>query len=639
MMPELGLYCIILAVLVSLLQSLLPLRGAARHDSGFIQAGRRLAYAQFGLVTAAFLTLMYCHVTDDFSVMNVALNSHTTKPLIYKISGTWASHEGSMLLWVFILSLCGALMARGITRDVTDIHSLIRARAVGVQGLMGFGFLCFILFTSNPFARVWPAPENGHDMNPLLQDPGLAFHPPFLYIGYVGFSAAFALAAALLLTREAKAEDLRLLRPWVLAAWSSLTFGIAMGSWWAYYELGWGGYWFWDPVENAALMPWLAGTALVHSLTAAFRRGALMRWTILLSILCFSLSLLGTFLVRSGVLTSVHSFAVDPARGVFILSLLALAVCGALTLYGMRADKLPESNLFSPLSREGTMLANNLFLCTACATLITGTLYPLLLNVITGGIISVGAPYFNSTVLPLLIPVAALMVIGPFLDWTEQRPGQLLRILMPSLTLAGATILLTLYVQGFHSVFGLVGFGLGIWLLAGTAQDGLRFKANLMPQLPRLLAHGGLALSILGMAGSCFSTEQNLSMQVGDRAMAGAYRLSFLSTQDAEGDNYSATRGLFQIEKDDQPIATMQPEQRLYTIQGMPLSHVAIDTTAMGDLYLALGEAERDDAGHIRYAVRFHVNPLTVWIWIGGAVMAAGGLSGVGQHLRRSRTK
>jgi cytochrome c-type biogenesis protein CcmF len=568
---------------------------------------------------------MFAHVTDDFSVMNVAMNSHTMKPLLYKITGTWASHEGSMLLWVFILTGFGAAMAW----TVAEMPLILRARTLAVQGMTGFGFLAFILFTSNPFVRLWPIPDEGNDLNPLLQDPGLAFHPPFLYLGYVGFSSVFSLAAALLLTNDSQ-RFVHYLRPWALAAWGALTFGIAMGSWWAYYELGWGGYWFWDPVENAALMPWLAGTALLHSLVASSQRAALMRWTILLSILAFSLSLLGTFLVRSGVLTSVHSFAVDPERGVFVLALLALAVGGALMLYASRASSLPESPLFEPVSREAALLINNLFLCTACATLVTGTLYPILLNALTGNIVSVGAPYFNATVLPLLMPAAMLMVVGPLLTWRQDDLRPLLRQLAFAFVLALCGAALGLYLYGYHGAFGLLGFALGLWVLGGVAADARRFTHNIAPHLPRLLAHGGLGLAILGMGGSIFSEMHTLQMHLHDVAMIGDTRIEFAGITEADGPNYEAARGTFFVTRHGHAL-TLEPEQRLYPTQGMPLSHVAIATNLLADTYLALGPEEEEADGSKSRSVRFEINPLAPWIWIGGAVMALGGLWGAVQ--------
>ncbi len=631
MIIELGHFAVILALITSLLQASLPLIGARKNILSLMMAGRAAAFTSFFLVVFGFFALMFSHVTDDFSVMNVVMYSHTQKPLLYKISGVWASHEGSMLLWVLILTGFGASLAK----FVPEMPIILRAQALAVQGMIGFGFLGFILFTSNPFARVWPPLAEGHDLNPLLQDPGLAFHPPFLYIGYVGFSSVFALAAGLLLTRDADASWVKWLRPWALAAWSSLTFGIAMGSWWAYYELGWGGWWFWDPVENAALMPWLAGTALVHSLAATHQRLVFMRWTILLAVVAFSLSLLGTFLVRSGILTSVHTFAVDPARGVFVLALLALAVGGALTLYAWRAPALPESPIFAPISREGGILLNNLFLCTACATLVFGTLYPLLLNAFDGEIVSVGAPYFIATVIPLLMPVAALMVIGPLLQWHQGDLHQIFARLKYAIGISFLLALGAIYFVGFKSILGLVALALGIWVVIGTLVNFYDNRNNYITILPRLLAHGGLGVAIIGMAGSAFSVNYTLTMKPHQVNELGSYRIELAALDEIKGPNYQAERGMFHVWHNNEFIATMTPEQRFYPVQGSGVTDVAIETNLLRDVYLALGgEQEEADGTKVR-SVRFNINPLVPWIWIGAAIMAMGGVCSVWLSLTR----
>lgn len=629
MIPELGHFAIILAFIASVIEVALGFVGAARQEAAFMQAARRGAYISFLLIALGFAALMIAHVTDDFSVLNVAMNSHTQKPLIYKIAGTWASHEGSMLLWVLILALFGAALAR----LMPEMPLALRVRALAVQGLIGSGFLAFILFASNPFARVWPPPAEGSGLNPLLQDPGLTFHPPFLYLGYVGFSSVFALAAALLLTREAETEWIKWLKPFALVAWSALTFGIAMGSWWAYYELGWGGWWFWDPVENVALMPWLAGTALVHSLAATEKRGALMRWTVLLAIVTFGLSLLGTFLVRSGVLTSVHSFALDPARGIFMLALLACALGGALALYAWRAPSLPESTLFSPLSREGALLLNNLFLCSACATLLTGTLYPLLLAATGGGTVSVGPPYFEATVVPLLLPVLLLMTIGPLLSWKQGDLPKALAQLKAALAFACLALGGGFYLLGFKSVLGVAALALGVWLVLGTLSDARRLTHK-RPQLSRLLAHAGLGVSILGMAGSAFGFQHTFFMQVHDRAEFAGYRLEFAALDPIQGPNYEAERSTFYLWHGDHFLAVMQPEQRFYPVQGVALANVAIRTNLIRDLYLALGSEEENADGTKIRTVRLQINPLVPWIWIGAVIMALGGLLGLPYGLR-----
>jgi cytochrome c-type biogenesis protein CcmF len=632
MMTDLGEPALVLALIVSLLQAAFAFAGAAKGNARLMRCGRGLALAAFALTLFAFAALMHAHVTDDFSLLNVAMTSHTQKPLLYKITGTWASHEGSMLLWVLILTGFGAALAS----FVPAMPLALRARALGVQALTGIGFFSFILFTSDPFTRLFPVPAEGNDLNPILQDPGLAFHPPFLYLGYVGFSSVFALAAALLLTKDADARWTDWLRPWALAAWAALTMGIALGSWWSYYELGWGGWWFWDPVENAALMPWLAGTAMIHSLMAARTRGALLRWTILLSILTFSLSLLGTFLVRSGILTSVHAFAVDPQRGVFVLALLAIAVGGALTLYALRAPQLPESPLFQPISREGALLLNNLFLCTACVTLMTGTLYPLILQAFGNDIVSVGPPYFNATVVPLCIPALVLMVVGPFLRWEKAELRPVLQRLGFAALLAVIALVAGLYLYGFTSALGLGALMIGVWIVAGTIADAARAKGAVFANLPRLLAHGGIGIAILGMAGSAFSQEYVFAMKPHDVADAGGYRLQFEDVAAVSASNYDAQRATFHLTKGSFS-ATLYPEQRFYATQGMALSHVAIQTNFICDLYLAIGDEQDDGAGHTVRVVRFHINPLVPWIWFGGAIMAAGAVMGAVMAARKGR--
>jgi cytochrome c-type biogenesis protein CcmF len=622
MIPELGLFTLCLALITSLLQSALPLIGVARNQTALMHAGRMACFVSFILVILSFGALMTAHVTDDFSVLNVAMNSHTLKPLLYKITGTWASHEGSMMLWVLILTAFGA----GLAFFAPTMPLLLRARALAVQGMMGVGFIAFILFTSNPFGRLFPSPVEGNDLNPLLQDPGLAFHPPYLYIGYVGFSSVFALAAAILLTTEHKPATLiKYLRPWALLAWSSLTFGIAMGSWWAYYELGWGGFWFWDPVENAALMPWLAGTALLHMLIASQKRAAFLRWTILLSIICFSLSLLGTFLVRSGVLTSVHSFAVDPERGIFVLALLAVAVGGALALYAARAHRLTETPAFEPVSRESFMLLNSLLLCSSCATVVTGTLYPLLLDAVGGGTVSVGAPYFNATILPLMTPVAVLMIIGPLLRWQTDQTRKILPHLMTIFGFSLSGSLVALYIYGYRPIMGLLAVMLGLWVVFGTALDGYKNRTDISNHLHRLLAHAGFGLTIIGIAGSSFSHEYQFLMHPHQVEQAGDYRLELSGIDTVMGPNYQAARGIFHITGHDFAV-TMQPEQRYYPTQNMALTDVAIHTNFLRDIYLAMGEEQDSGDGTKGRTVRLHINPLVPLIWIGGAVMALGGI-------------
>ena len=635
--PTIGHVALILSLVTSVVQIIVPLVGAARNSTGWMHAGRRWAAASFFFVLISFLSLMYAHVTDDFSVLNVVEHSHTQKPMLYKISGVWASHEGSMMLWVLILVAFGMGMA---TMHQSTLPNRLRARAISVQGMVGAAFIGFILFTSSPFARVFPVPLEGNDLNPILQDPGLAFHPPFLYLGYVGFSSVFALAAGFLLSRDIPVTAIRALRPWVMLAWGALTCGIIMGSWWSYYELGWCGYWFWDPVENAALMPWLAGTALLHSLAVSSRRGVLMRWTILLAILTFSLSLLGTFLVRSGILTSVHSFAVDPARGVYVLALLATAVGGALSLYAARAHTLPDGPLFAPVSREGVMLMNNLFLCTACVTLMAGTLYPIILDAFGGGIVSVGAPYFNTTVVPLLVPAFILTVIGPFLRWSHSDLKPVLMRLRLAALGSVVAFLVALCALGKASVPGVLAIVLGAWLAGGALTDLARYRRVVAPHASRLLGHGGLGVLIIGIGGSLFAQQHSLVMQPGTSTDVAGYHIEFERLEHVEFSNYGAARGIFHISHGNTRV-TLFPEQRTYNAQGMALSHVAIYSNILCDWYLALGDEQDNGASENKYKgktriVRFHTNPLIPLIWIGGVMMAAGGAAGA---LRRVAPK
>jgi cytochrome c-type biogenesis protein CcmF len=467
MIVELGHFALILALCLAVAQSVLPLQGAARNHAGLMAVGQSAAVTQFVLIAAAFVALMHAYVTSDFSVLNVAENSHSAKPMLYKITGVWSNHEGSMLLWVFILSLFGAAVA--LFGD--NLPPTLRARVLSVQGMIGVGFLTFILFTSNPFLRLHPAPLDGQGMNPVLQDPGLAFHPPFLYVGYVGFSVAFSFAVAALLEGRVDAAWGRWVRPWTLVAWCALTIGIAMGSWWAYYTLGWGGWWFWDPVENASFMPWLVGTALLHSAIVVEKRDALKSWTILLAIVTFSLSLIGTFLVRSGVLTSVHAFAVDPMRGAFILILLVLAIGGSLTLYAVRAPRLGAGGLFAPISREGALVLNNVLLTTAAATVFLGTLYPLFLDAVGGPKLSVGFPFFNRTFVPLMVPVLIAVAVGPLLAWKRGDLLGALQRLWLAFAIALAVVLVGLYLAGFKPILALLGLGLAAWVGAATISE------------------------------------------------------------------------------------------------------------------------------------------------------------------------
>ena len=570
------------------------------------------ALAQFLLVAIAFGCLMHAYVVSDFSVLNVATNSHSAKPMLYKVAGTWGNHEGSMLLWVLILVIFGgAVAAFG-----RNLPPGLRARALGVQAWIAIGFYLFILLTSNPFERLDPPPIDGRGLNPLLQDPGLAFHPPFLYLGYVGFSMAFSFAVAALIEGRVDASWARWVRPWTLAAWTSLTCGIALGSWWAYYELGWGGWWFWDPVENASLLPWLSGTALLHSAIVVEKRDALKGWTVFLAIVTFSLSLLGTFLVRSGVLTSVHAFAVDPERGVFILALLVIVIGGSFALFAWRGPQLPAGGLFRPVSREGGLLLNNLLLSTAAAAVLLGTLYPLLLEATTGEKVSVGAPFFNAVFLPIMAPLVVAMAVGPMLPWKRGDLGAALgRLWLAALAAAGA-VLLGWAVYDARSVTGLLGLGLAAWLFVGTL---IEFLRRIRPSgasaggvlrraagLPRAawgmtLAHAGLAVAIAGMTASSIWKEERIQvMQPGDQVTIAGYAVTFARAEEVPGPNYDALRGEFTVARPGgAPFATLAAEKRFYPVENQDTTEAAIRSTVMGDLYAVIGEPQAD--GRLRH--------------------------------------
>jgi len=638
MIVETGHFALILALFVAAVQSVVPMAGAARGDAAWMGVARPAALAQFGLVAIAYGALTHAYLVSDFSVFNVAANSHSAKPLLYKITGVWANHEGSMLLWVLILTLFGAAVAA----FGSNLPPGLRARVLSVQGLIGLAFLAFILFTSNPFERSLPAPLDGRGMNPLLQDPGLAFHPPMLYLGYVGLSVAFSFAVAALIEGRVDAAWARWVRPWTLAAWTFLTLGIALGSWWAYYELGWGGWWYWDPVENASFMPWLLAVALLHSAVVVEKRDSLKTWTVLMAILAFSLSLIGTFLVRSGVLTSVHAFAQDPDRGVFILAMLVVAIGGSLILYAMRAPTLKPGGLFAPVSREGALILNNLLMSVGCGTVFLGTLYPLFLDALGGGQISVGPPFFNATFVPMMVPMLVALAIGPMLGWKRgDLAGALSRLRIAAVAVVGAVILAGLLV-GFRAPLALAGLGLAAWVVAGALvemaerlrlfrvplSDSLRRAAG----LPRsawgmTLAHAGIGILVAGVtASSAFSEERILSMAPGDAVEIAGYRFVFDGARSARGPNYRIVRGQFTITdaagpRDGDPVAVLQPEKRFYSVQRRETTEAAIHTTWLADLYAVVGDRQGGDA----WTVRLYHNPLVPWIWIGCVVSALGG--------------
>ena len=636
MIAEFGHYALVLAFVLSLAQSVLPMVGAQRGIRPWMSFARPAAFAQFGFVGFAFLALVACFVRSDFSVATVFQYSHSQQPLIYKIAASWGNHEGSLLLWVLILAIFGALVAL----FGENLPPRLKARALSVQGMIGFAFLAFMLFTSNPFTRLSPAPLEGQELNPLLQDPGLALHPPMLYLGYVGFSMTFSFAVAAMIEGRVDAAWARWVRPWTLLAWTTLTAGIALGAHWAYYELGWGGWWFWDPVENASFMPWLVGTALLHCQTVVEKRDALKVWTIMLAILAFGFSLLGTFLVRSGVITSVHAFAQDPARGLFILLILGIALGGSFALFAWRAPHLSPGGLFAPISREGALVLNNLLLSTATATVFIGTLYRLFLDIMKLGKVSVGAPFFNATFVPVAIPMVIAMVVGPFLSWKRADLGAALTRLWVAGVAVAVAVAVTAYVKaGGGPLLALVGIALAAWAFVGSLVEfadrialfrtSFRNSWNRAVHLPRsawgmTIAHACLGLSILGMTGtSAWQTESITAMKPGDRTSVAGYEFHFDSVGLVNGPNFKAERGIFTVTKDGRTIATLEPERRSYSTTRMTTTESAIHTTVFSDLYVALGDPTQNGTAWI---VRIYHHPLVPWIWIGGVGMMLGGL-------------
>jgi len=642
MIPEIGHFALILALLVALVQGSVPIIGAARGNAQWMAVARPAALLQLALIAIAFLALMWAYVVSDFTVLNVVQNSHTDKPLLYKISGVWGNHEGSMVLWVLILAAFGAAVAV----FGGNLPPSLRARVLSVQAWIAIGFLAFSLLTSNPFARVFPAPPNGNDLNPLLQDPGLAFHPPMLYAGYVGFSMAFSFAIAALIEGRVDPAWARWVRPWTLAAWCFLTAGIALGSWWAYYELGWGGWWFWDPVENASFMPWLMGTALLHSAIVVEKRDALKAWTVLLAILTFSLSLIGTFIVRSGLLTSVHAFATDPERGLFILLLLCVAIGGSLILFALRGPALQAGGLFAPVSREGALVLNNLLLVAACGTVFLGTLYPLFLEAATGDKISVGPPFYNKTFVPIMVPLIAAMAAGPFLAWKRADLAGVLGRLKLAFAAAAAAALGAVALEG-GPVLAVLAMGLAAWLLVGTLAewaDRIKlFRAPPGESLRRIrtlphsahgmtLAHAGLAIAMAGMtAAASWKAESVQTMRPGESVDLAGYTYRLDRVDAVQGPNYTSDMALVTISRGGRQVAQVTPEKRLYPVQQMPTTEAGIHTTGMADLYVVIGDP--DDAGG--WTVRLFHEPMVPWIWAGVVLMVIGG--GVSLSDRRLR--
>lgn len=632
MIAELGHVALVLAFGVAIVQMIVPLIGAQKGWSGWMAMAVPAASLQFLLIAAAFAALTYSFVNSDFSVRLVAANSHSAKPMLYKVSGVWGNHEGSMLLWVLIVALFGAMASW----FGGNLPPKLKARALAVQASIGVAFLAFILLTSNPFLRLAQPPFDGQDLNPLLQDPGLAFHPPFLYLGYVGLSMAFSFAVAALIEGRVDAAWARWVRPWTLAAWVFLTIGIALGSWWAYYELGWGGFWFWDPVENASFMPWLFAGALLHSAIVVEKREALKSWTILLAILAFGFSLIGTFLVRSGVITSVHAFANDPERGVFILMILGVFTGGALILFALRASAMEAKGVFSMVSRESALVFNNILLAVSSIVVFIGTIWPLVAEMFFDRQLSVGAPFFEAAFTPFMVVLAIILPFGALMPWKRAKLGKLVRPLVPAMVLAVAVALLAWSIQTQRTMLGPIGFLLGAWLIGGAAVDlwsrlgrgPVAGRFGRMLRLPRadwgrVTAHAGLGVLFMGVSGL-------MAWQVEDIRVANSAEpfevadltLMIREVREVQGPNYLSTMADIVVSRDGEQIAVLQPEKRIYPVQAMPTTEAAIQNGFWRDIYVVIGDPQ-DNGG---YAVRTFIKPFANWIWAGSLIMALGGL-------------
>lgn len=638
MTPELGHFVLALALALALVQSTIPLFGAARGNLLWMRSARSTAFGQVVFVGLAFAALMRAFVVSDFTVLNVANNSHSLKPMIFKVAATWGSHEGSLLLWVFILTIFGAAVAA----FGSNLPETLRARTLAMQAWISVGFLSFLLFTSNPFERVFPPPLDGADLNPLLQDIGLAMHPPLLYFGYVGFSIVFSFAAAALIEGRIDTAWARWVRPWTLAAWISLTAGIALGSWWAYYELGWGGWWFWDPVENVSFMPWLLGTALLHSAIVTEKRDAFKSWTILLAILTFSLSLLGTFVVRSGLLTSVHAFAVDPERGLYILGLLAISIGGSLALYAWRAPMMEGGGLFKPISREAGLLLNNVILATATGTVLFGTLYPLFLEAVSGDKISVGPPFFNGAFVPMMLPLVFVMGLGPFLSWKRaDLVGVLQRVRFVVVLAVLATLAIWYFAKG-GPVLAYLSILIALWLFFASLREwALRVRLFEVPlqesirrarNLPRAahgmtLAHAGVAVLMIGMIGSSvWKSEEIAFVEPGTSVNIAGFDVTFEGVQRVRGPNYIADQGTLRVERGGSFVTALKPERRSYPVAQSTTTESAIRSTLAGDLYASITEPSLDKAEESgAWTLRILYEPFVGLLWLGAAMLVIGG--------------
>ena len=647
MIPEIGHFALIVALLLAAVQGVLPIYGAARGNNVLMGLSRPVAAGQFVFVALAFCCLAQAFLTNDFSVLYVAQHSNSQLPEHYRFAAIWGGHEGSLLLWAFILTM----WTLAVAQFSKHLPEEMVARVVGIMGLVSVGFLLFMLFTSNPFDRLLPAAADGRDLNPLLQDPGLVFHPPMLYMGYVGFSVAFAFALSALLGGQMDATWARWSRPWTTVAWVFLTMGIAMGSWWAYYELGWGGWWFWDPVENASFMPWLVGTALIHSLAVTEKRNAFKSWTVLLAIGAFSLSLMGTFLVRSGVLTSVHAFATDPRRGIFILSFLVIVVGASLLLFAWRAPKIGLGGKFDIISRESMLLSNNVMLSVAAASVFLGTLYPLFMDALGFGKLSVGPPYFNAVFVPLMVPMVMMMGLGPIARWKQASiPDMWVRVrwaLAASMLIA----LLLPLVMGKWTPLIALGLLLAFWIFTTVMLDlrkrmdregslVQRLKSQTLSYYGMQFAHLGVGVFIIGVTMvEGYETERDVRMEVNDTVQAGGYEFRFDGVREQQGPNYTASQGRVTITKNGKLFTQLYPEKRQYHASGMPMTEAAIEPGLFGDLYVSLGEPIPDSAG--AWAVRIYTKPFVDWIWAGCMLMALGGVLAISDrryriHARKS---
>lgn len=632
MIVELGHFALILALAVALVQSILPLWGAQTRNPGLMAMAGPAAVVQCLLVAFSFAALLQAFVTSDFSLKVVMENSHTAKPMLYKISGLWGNHEGSLLLWAFILAIFGASAAL----FGGNLPPQLKARVISVQGMIGVAFLLFMLLTSNPFLRLEVPPLNGADLNPLLQDPGLAFHPPFLYLGYVGLSMSFSFAVAALIEGRIDAAWGRWVRPWTLVSWMFLTIGIALGSWWAYYELGWGGFWFWDPVENASFMPWLTAAALLHSAIVVEKRESLKAWTILLAILAFGFSLIGTFIVRSGVITSVHAFANDPDRGLFILMILGVFMGGALTLFAARAGAMEAKGVFAMVSRESALVANNLLLAVAAFVVFVGTIWPLAAEMFFDRKLSVGEPFFNAAFSPFMVALAVILPVGAILPWKRADLARASRLLIPAALLSVALAGLVFAMQTGRSALGPVGVLLGVWVVAGALFDlwmragrgAVGQRLSRLTRLPRAdwgkaTAHTGLGITIFAVCAMLsWKTEDIRVVQVGETYALGAYQVTLKSVDKVEGPNFLSTTATMVVTRDGAEVATLFPEKRVYPVAGMPTTEAGIDYGFLRDIYLVIGDPQNNGG----WAVRSYIKPFANWLWGGAIIMAIGGL-------------